>query len=152
MSLPLPPTASSPGCLPAFSTSYPAYDPMTCQLYHSGKIIVLVNLLKAIRQLDPTDKVVLVSNYTEALTILARMCQSQGWQYYTLDGSMDTKQRQPTVDSFNSTADPSFVLLLSSKAGGTGLNIVGANRLVRGEGGPGCLREGDQDMWPGRAP
>lgn len=37
---------------------------------------------------------------------------------------------QALVDEFNSPAHPSFVLLLSSKAGGCGLNIIGANRLV----------------------
>ena len=52
---------------------------------------------------------------------------------------------QALVDEFNSPAHPSFVLLLSSKAGGCGLNIVGANRLIlldprwvcRGAGGGG---------------
>lgn len=34
------------------------------------------------------------------------------------------------MDRFNDPEDPSFVLLLSSKAGGVGLNIIGANRLV----------------------
>ena len=38
--------------------------------------------------------------------------------------------RQALVDRFNQPSDPSFILLLSSKAGGTGLNIIGANRLV----------------------
>lgn len=37
---------------------------------------------------------------------------------------------QALVDEFNSPAHPSFVLLLSSKAGGCGLNIIGANRLI----------------------
>jgi SNF2 family DNA or RNA helicase len=34
------------------------------------------------------------------------------------------------VHRFNSPTDPSYVLLLSSKAGGVGLNIIGANRLM----------------------
>ena len=59
-----------------------------------------------------------------------QMCRLHNWQSLRLDGSCSVKQRQPIVDTFNDPAHPSFVLLLSSKAGGVGLNIIGANRLV----------------------
>jgi hypothetical protein len=39
---------------------------------------------------------------------------------------------------FNDPQDPSFILLLSSKAGGVGLNIIGANRLVLFDPGVYC--------------
>jgi len=45
-----------------------------------------------------------------------------------LDGSTNVAKRQELVDRFN--AGENFVFLLSSKAGGTGLNLIGANRLV----------------------
>lgn len=92
--------------------------------------MVLEALLKSIRTSEPTDKVVLVSNYTEALDVLGRMCKSHSWACLRLDGSCNVKQRQALVDTFNDPQHPSFVLLLSSKAGGVGLNIIGANRLV----------------------
>ncbi len=59
-----------------------------------------------------------------------QMCRAHGWVSLRLDGSCSVKARQPMVDTFNDPAHPSFVLLLSSKAGGVGLNIIGANRLV----------------------
>ena len=39
-------------------------------------------------------------------------------------------QKQALVDAFNDPGHPSFAFLLYSKAGGVGLNIIGANRLV----------------------
>lgn len=92
--------------------------------------MVLESLLKAIRSSAPSDKVVLVSNYTEALDVLARMADNQRWGHLRLDGTLSCKARQPLIDQFNDAAHPSFLLLLSSKAGGVGLNIIGANRLV----------------------
>ncbi|GAB4822557.1 hypothetical protein N2152v2_009603 [Parachlorella kessleri] len=117
---------------PAFHdpSIYPQYRPGSVQTIHSGKIQVLEALLKAVRTIEPTDKVVIVSNYTESLDLLKQMCDANRWGYLRLDGSASVKSRQPLVDQFNSPQHPSFVLLLSSKAGGVGLNIIGANRLV----------------------
>ena len=62
--------------------------------------------------------------------MLGGMCAAHNWVALRLDGSCSVKQRQALVDTFNDPQHPSFVLLLSSKAGGVGLNIIGANRLV----------------------
>ena len=47
---------------------------------------------------------------------------------YRLDGSTDVQKRGDMVASFNSPHSDHFVFLLSSKAGGCGLNLIGANR------------------------
>jgi len=47
-----------------------------------------------------------------------------------LDGTMSIKKRQKIVDRFNDPHGGDFVFMLSSKAGGCGLNLIGANRLV----------------------
>lgn len=75
-----------------------------------------------------------------------QLCQSQGWSTLRLDGSLTVKQRQPLVDRFNDPADPSFIFLLSSKAGGVGLNIIGANRLVLFDPG---MSSGLVEWWIG---
>jgi hypothetical protein len=54
-----------------------------------------------------------------------QMCRSRQWQYLRLDGSCSVKLRQRLVDQFNDPAHPSFLFLVSSKAGGVGLNIIG---------------------------
>jgi hypothetical protein len=47
-----------------------------------------------------------------------------------LDGSMTVPKRQKLVDKFNDPNGGQFVFLLSSKAGGCGINLIGANRLI----------------------
>jgi DNA repair and recombination protein RAD54 and RAD54-like protein len=96
----------------------------------SGKVVVLTALLQELRKQAPHDKVVVVSNFTSALTVIEDcVLQPNKMGYLRLDGT--SKDRQSMVDSFNrSKPEQCFCFLLSSKAGGCGLNLVGANRLV----------------------
>uniref|UniRef100_A0A3B3BE28 RAD54 homolog B n=1 Tax=Oryzias melastigma TaxID=30732 RepID=A0A3B3BE28_ORYME len=96
----------------------------------SGKLLVLSDLLAAIRQLSPSDRVVLVSNYTQTLDLLQDLCKHMGYTFCRLDGQTPTGQRQRLVDGFNSSYSQNFLFLLSSKAGGVGLNLIGASHLV----------------------
>mmetsp|Transcript_26893 Transcript_26893/g.40172 ORF Transcript_26893/g.40172 Transcript_26893/m.40172 type:complete len:212 (-) Transcript_26893:901-1536(-) len=86
----------------------------------SGKLSILAGLLASIRQKSPNDKVVIVSNFTSALTLIERfVLKIRKWSWIRLDGTIEQRDRQPMVDSFNrGTVDHSFVFLLSSKAGG----------------------------------
>jgi len=47
-----------------------------------------------------------------------------------LDGTMTISKRQKFVDRFNDPEGSEFIFLLSSKAGGCGINLIGANRLI----------------------
>jgi SNF2 family DNA or RNA helicase len=76
------------------------------------------------------DKLVIVSNYTQTLSVIAALCDSKNVFYYQLDGSTPIKKRQELVDRFNVPTQREIVFLLSSKAGGVGLNLIGANRLI----------------------
>lgn len=96
----------------------------------SGKIRVLDQLLHNLRT-TTTEKVVLASNYTSTLDLLSTLLTSLGLPFLRLDGSTPSGKRQQLVDEFNrSPASACFAFLLSAKAGGTGLNLVGASRLV----------------------
>lgn len=79
---------------------------------------------------DTNDKIVLISNYTQTLDVFAALCRSRNYGCLRLDGTMNVNKRQKLVDKFNDPDGPEFVFLLSSKAGGCGLNLIGANRLV----------------------
>ncbi|XP_072107979.1 DNA repair and recombination protein RAD54B isoform X1 [Mobula birostris] len=96
----------------------------------SGKLKVLRDLLVGIRAQSSAERVVLVSNYTQTLDLLQEMCKSSGYSYTRLDGQTPVSHRQHIVESFNSKHSQHFVFLLSSKAGGVGLNLIGASRLV----------------------
>ncbi|XP_025936794.1 DNA repair and recombination protein RAD54B isoform X4 [Apteryx rowi] len=106
------------------------YTPDTSSETGSGKLQVLVRLLAAIHELSPSERVVLVSNYTQTLNILQDTCKRYGYSYTRLDGHTPVSQRQQIVDSFNNKFSPAFIFLLSSKAGGVGLNLVGASHLI----------------------
>ncbi|KAI9101973.1 SNF2 family N-terminal domain-containing protein [Phlyctochytrium arcticum] len=95
---------------------------------HTGKIIVLRNLVANIRK-TTSEKVVLVSHWTNSLDLMEKLCIQQNWPFLRIDGQTPPSERQPLVDLFNSSPSH-FIFLLSIKAGGTGLNLTGASRMV----------------------
>ena len=96
---------------------------------YSGKMQVLDRMLTRIRA-ETNDKIVLISNYTQTLDMFDRLCRARDYGVLRLDGTMNVNKRQKLVDKFNDPEGEEFVFLLSSKAGGCGLNLIGANRLV----------------------
>lgn len=97
--------------------------------WFSGKMQVLDRMLARIRA-DTNDKIVLISNYTSTLDLFERLCRARGYGALRLDGTMNINKRAKLVDKFNDPEGEEFVFLLSSKAGGCGINLIGANRLV----------------------
>lgn len=96
----------------------------------SAKVRVLDQILDSMRN-NTSEKIVLVSNYTSTLTLLATLLTSLGLPFLRLDGSTPAQKRQSLVDDFNRLpAESCFAFLLSAKAGGTGLNLIGASRLI----------------------
>ncbi|KAJ6095030.1 hypothetical protein N7467_002543 [Penicillium canescens] len=122
-----------PGCEHTFPEDYSPPDSRgrdrEVKSWYSGKMMVLDRMLARIRQ-DTNDKIVLISNYTQTLDLFERLCRSRAYGCLRLDGTMNIKKRSKLVDKFNDPDGPEFVFLLSSKAGGCGLNLIGANRLV----------------------
>ena len=95
----------------------------------SGKMLVLDRLMVQMRA-TTDDRIVLISNYTSTLDMMARLLRERGFPFCRLDGSTGAKKRMTLVNTFNDPAANQFAFLLSSKAGGCGLNLIGANRLV----------------------
>ncbi|KAF8320056.1 DNA repair protein, SNF2 family [Clavulina sp. PMI_390] len=96
---------------------------------YSGKMAVLERFLHRIHH-ELKEKVVLISNFTQTLDLFESLCRARGWGFFRLDGTMPTAKRAKIVDQFNDPESPQFVFLLSSKAGGCGINLIGASRLV----------------------
>lgn len=99
------------------------------QTWHLGKFEVLTRFLHKIRT-ETDDKIVLISNYTQTLDLIEKQCRHSHYGCLRLDGTMNINKRQKLVDRFNDALQPEFIFLLLSKAGGCGINLIGANRLV----------------------
>lgn len=98
------------------------------ELADSGKIRVGLSLIMA--ALAVGDRVVLVSNFTATLDLMGLFLDAHDLSYMRLDGSTPAHRRSDIVKEFNSAQNGSAVFLLSAKAGGVGLNLIGANRLI----------------------
>lgn len=99
------------------------------QTWHSGKFLMLKRFLFKINK-ETDDKIVVISNYTQTLDLVEKLCRQHRFGSLRLDGTMNINKRQKLVDRFNNPDGKEFVFLLSSKAGGCGINLIGANRLV----------------------
>eukprot|EP00760_Papus_ankaliazontas_P039495 PhM_4_TR9590/c3_g1_i1/m.6621/K10877/RAD54B; DNA repair and recombination protein RAD54B len=94
----------------------------------SSKLNLLVEVV--VQCAAEKDKIVVVSNFTATLNLIAEALKAVRVEYFQLDGTTPIKKRQQFVDQFNAVTSREIVFLLSSKAGGVGLNLVGANRLI----------------------
>ena len=79
--------------------------------------------------LDDGHRVLVFSQFTTLLALLRDDLERQELPYCYLDGSMTAAARQAQIDRFQSSSDVP-VFLLSLKAGGTGLNLTGADTVV----------------------
>lgn len=95
----------------------------------SGKFAVVARMLALLRE-QTKDRIVIVSNFTQTLDLFTALCRERGYPCLRLDGSTSIGKRQKLVKKFNDLQDNQYVFLLSSKAGGCGLNLVGGNRLI----------------------
>jgi hypothetical protein len=119
---------------------------------NGGKIIVLLQIIAHCDSIG--DKVVVFSQCLKTLSYVEEILQSPNWggfqpflpdyngkqrlggwekgkEYLRIDGSVDARERGDLVDTFNTEAIAhSKVFLLSTQAGGLGINLVAANRVV----------------------
>lgn len=93
----------------------------------SAKLAAFRELMDEI--IDEGHRVLVFSQFTSLLALLREELEGSDTTYAYLDGSMNPKQRQAAVDQFQSDASIP-VFLLSLKAGGTGLNLTGADTVI----------------------
>uniref|UniRef100_A0A3P9JYM0 ERCC excision repair 6 like 2 n=1 Tax=Oryzias latipes TaxID=8090 RepID=A0A3P9JYM0_ORYLA len=94
---------------------------------YSGKLKVLQKLLKY--YLQKRSKMLIFSLSTKLLDVLESYCMAEGLDYSRLDGTTKSKDRVQIVKDFNSSSHVNLCLV-STMAGGLGLNFVGANVVV----------------------
>jgi SNF2 family DNA or RNA helicase len=106
-----------------------AMTPLMTSEETCGKLKALRALLKAWYRTKPRCKVLLFSNSTQMLDILTAFTTRQGYISRRIDGQTPQKRRSQIVKEFHQNAGI-FLLLLSTKAGGVGLNLCAANVVV----------------------
>ncbi|BGP41041.1 DNA-dependent ATPase fun30 [Rhodotorula kratochvilovae] len=93
----------------------------------AGKIAKLLELLPAMKERG--DRVLIFSQFTQVLDILEVVLDTMRLKYLKLTGQTAVSDRQNLVDAFNKTDDIT-VFLLSTRAGGLGLNLTAANTVI----------------------
>ena len=94
----------------------------------SGKLAVLDRLLAKLQ--SKGHRVVLFSMFTSMLDILEDVIRLRGYRYCRLDGSTNRVQRNVNIASFNAKDSPYFIFLMSTKAGGLGVNLQSADTAI----------------------
>ncbi|GIX60956.1 SNF2 family N-terminal domain containing protein, putative [Babesia caballi] len=80
---------------------------------------------------DPVmHKVLIFTQFQLVLDELESYCNSRGWKYMRLDGSTNKLIRELDIREFNSPSSPYFIYLISTRAGGLGINLTAANHVV----------------------
>lgn len=92
----------------------------------SAKRDACMELLRSV--VDGEHKALVFSQFTSMFAILKRELEAEGIAYYEITGATPKEERMRLVNTFNADATPVF--LISLKAGGTGLNLVGADVVI----------------------
>jgi SNF2 family DNA or RNA helicase len=78
---------------------------------------------------DDGHRMLVFSQSTSLLGLVREELETRGLEFASIDGSMSPRERQREVDRFQASAEVP-VFLISLKAGGTGLNLTGADTVV----------------------
>lgn len=105
-----------------------APNPLMTMIKSSGKMILLDKLLLRLR--EKGHRVLIFSQMVRMLDILQDYCRMRNFQFQRLDGSMRNDIRQRAVDHFNAEGSTDFVFLLSTRAGGLGINLATADTVI----------------------
>ncbi|XP_041979002.1 SWI/SNF-related matrix-associated actin-dependent regulator of chromatin subfamily A containing DEAD/H box 1 homolog [Aricia agestis] len=92
----------------------------------SGKFLKLDSMLPALQA--GGHRVLVFSQFTMMLDVLEPYLRLRGYRYLRLDGSTAVNERQDLINQYN--AEEIFVFLLSTKAGGLGINLTAADTVI----------------------
>ena len=94
----------------------------------SGKLALLDKLLP--RLMERGSRVLIFSQMTRLLDILEDYMMYRRYQYCRIDGSTDGETRENHIDAFNKEGSEKFAFLLSTRAGGLGINLATADTVI----------------------
>ncbi|AMD20237.1 HDL507Cp [Eremothecium sinecaudum] len=97
-------------------------------IFNSGKMIILDKLLE--RKHQQGSRVLIFSQMSRLLDILEDYCYFRGYEYCRIDGSTSHEDRITAIDEYNAPQSDKFIFLLTTRAGGLGINLVTADTVV----------------------
>jgi chromodomain-helicase-DNA-binding protein 1 len=103
-------------------------DVLRSIIQNSGKMILLDRMLSKLKERG--HRVLIFSQMVRMLDILSDYLSLRGWVHQRLDGTMKSEDRQRAMDSFNSPDSRDFCFLLSTRAGGLGINLATADTVI----------------------
>ncbi|VDD75410.1 unnamed protein product [Mesocestoides corti] len=93
-----------------------------------GKLELLSAMLKKLKA--GGHRVLIFSQMTKMLDLLEDFLEAEGYKFERIDGNVTGQQRQDAIDRFNALDSTSFVFLLSTRAGGLGINLATADTVI----------------------
>ncbi|VEL29094.1 unnamed protein product, partial [Protopolystoma xenopodis] len=106
----------------------PPYTTTEHIVNNCGKMILLDKLLSKLQQQG--SRVLIFSQMTRMLDILEDYCLWREFEYCRLDGSTPHEIRQVSIDEFNRPGSTKFLFMLSTRAGGLGINLATADVVI----------------------
>ncbi|XP_046403987.1 chromodomain-helicase-DNA-binding protein 1 isoform X3 [Ischnura elegans] len=94
----------------------------------SGKLVLLDKLLVRLRETG--HRVLIFSQMVRMLDILGEYLQMRHFPFQRLDGSIKGELRKQALDHFNADGSADFCFLLSTRAGGLGINLATADTVI----------------------
>lgn len=113
---------------PPESEDTPNMDRFELLVKSSGKLILLDKLLMRLKEAG--HRVLIFSQMVRMLDILAEYLQLRHFQYQRLDGTIRGDVRKQAMDHFNADGSQDFCFLLSTRAGGLGVNLATADTVI----------------------
>lgn len=95
----------------------------------SGKILKTLEILQATQDRQEGEKTIIFSQFTSLLDLLEVPIADKGWGYKRYDGSMSSNSRNEAVIEFSDKPECK-IMLVSLKAGNSGLNLVAASQVI----------------------
>ncbi|KAH8826323.1 P-loop containing nucleoside triphosphate hydrolase protein [Flagelloscypha sp. PMI_526] len=93
-----------------------------------GKMIILDKLLKSMQ--EKGSRVLIFSQMSRVLDILEDYCLFRQYQYCRIDGGTAHDERISAIDEYNRPGSSKFIFLLTTRAGGLGINLTSADIVV----------------------
>ncbi|KAJ4469035.1 SNF2 family N-terminal domain-containing protein [Lentinula edodes] len=106
----------------------PPYTTDEHLIENSGKMVILDRLL--VKMKAKGSRVLIFSQMSRVLDILEDYCLFRGFKYNRIDGGTAHEDRIVAIDEYNAPGSEKFIFLLTTRAGGLGINLTTADIVV----------------------